>query len=141
VCDDTRATNLCGARSLNMTDDKLFSIGQLISSMWDTICVLLFSHVAYRTFSILFLNRLGGQTLESITGQILEFNAPVANYFINLIGASVCVVSAVIHLFLSMTGRKHFANKYFLALNISALVVLVSEIVNTALFSGSHQNL
>lgn len=112
-----------------MSEDNSFSIGNLVSTIWDVLCMFFLPHLIGGIFNSLFIPWNGRQTLDYIVGQIFAFQVYITTECVALIGASICVVSATIHLILFTMKKKPFARIYGLIRNISAATVIASMAV------------
>jgi hypothetical protein len=125
-----------------VSDEKPFFISHLVSAIGNALCMFFFPYLLLGSFKELFIPWHGQQTLNYLVGRILSLQVHTTTGCIIFIGASICIVSASIHLILFSTGRKRFATRYGFMRNISVSVVLISVIVYLFdLMNSPHQNL
>ena len=110
-----------------MAGNKASSVGNLLSILWDVICICASTYVGRWAFEELFIYRNGGQELGYLAKQLFEF--PVIIHCTFLLGATVCLVSAAIHIVLLLSSRGQLAKRYRLFQNLGALLVLISGVV------------
>jgi hypothetical protein len=119
-----------------MSEDQPFSVSRFLSAMLDGLCMFFFPFIVRNSFKSM-TSPWNSDTLSYIVRNFLALKPKTVGECMALIGSSICVVSATIHLTLYAKGKKQFLNRYGLIRNISALVTVVGVLIVLYVFSNA----
>lgn len=110
-----------------MSEYRTNSLGRLVSILWDILCILLSTWAARNALGHMLINRSRLQSLDELIERVSEF--PTSVFPVELIGATLCAISAIIHIILFLRKKTIFARKFRKTQNSGVLIIVVSEVI------------